>query len=876
MSDQAPTLQTSSWSTRQRWLGLILPVAGIGLVLFVVMMVLAHLSHRASQDQLQRVTEARLLESAQLYAQALEADLRHLEVLGQLVVQETQRIHHQSPQDHTASLVTDSALPAAVYFADRVDPQQRTQRYQQWQVLAPLLETLHARSSLIQQIYINYVDTATLLYPWTDLDAHLVNDLDVRDFAFFYLADPEHNPQREPVWTEAYLDPAGQGWVVTLSLPVYVDDQFVAVVGIDVALNRLAQRLKAAPVILNGYTLLMSEAGHLLVFPPQVEGSGSLDASASVQQERNFFMRQGMRPNLAPLHIDHSGLTPLLIENQPSLVSWASLDVNAWKLLLVVPQDQAQAMSQQLQVDWRNMVRGSLFALVMMLFSLIFFTARHDRRWQDFWRAGHVLQQHPALSAERLAAPRPATSLIQQVHGPLLICHFDVGGRLVECNQAFERFAQETQSNLKGQPLAPLLGMRDLPPRPWVQELELHASAGQELSSWWASLHTDEAQGGYLIMLDISDYRQLQQQLQSERQRTRFASKMRAEFSQAVVKEVYRLLEELNQAAEEVSNAPCQQKLITIQRLLDDLSDMADTSLAEEGQEAAAEELNLRPLIDEATLSIEQLLHKQQRQLIVDYAPDFPDQISVQRRRLLRLLRHLLRQAAQLSTRGDLRLELSWQPQEPRLCLRLLDEGGVLQDEQRIEHFQAAGPMSPHYDRPPGSLGLGQLLARQLIQEMKGQFELRSRPEGGVELLLALPASTTSAVAAARAPILVVDDGPVNAMLASNVLERAGYQVEVVASGIEALQRGAEQLYSLVLMDIFMPEMDGLETTRRWRQLPNANAQIPVLAITANALEEDQQAFWAAGLNDYLAKPYRPLALRQLVEKWSLGASPLD
>ncbi|WP_416886784.1 response regulator [Marinospirillum sp.] len=851
MSDQSATLQSSHWPRRQRWLGMILPVAGVGLALFIVMMVLAHLSHRASQDQLQRATEARLLESAQLYAQALEADLRHLEVLGQLLVQETQGVLSQ-PSDSRSS----------------PDPQ--------WQALAPFLETIHVRSPLIQQIYIQHVDQMRLAYPRSDLETQLESHHDMRDLAFFYLADPSHNPERQPVWTEAYLDPAGQGWVVTLSMPVYLDDQFVAVVGLDIALSRLAQKLKAAPVILNGYTLLMSEAGHLLVFPPHVEGGFPAEGEISAYQERNFFMRQGMRPNLAPLHIDHSGLTPLLIESQPSLVSWASLDINAWKLLLVVPQDQAQAMSLQLQEDWRNMVRGSLFALTMMLLSLIFFTARHDRRWQQYWQLGQTSGQPVEAKSEPMEFQRPVTSLIQQVTGPVLICHFDLEGRVVECNQAFERFAQETQSHLKGQPLAPLLGMRDLPPRPWVQELELNASAGQELSSWWASLHAADAQGGYLIMLDISDYRQLQQQLHSERQRARSASKMKAEFSQAVVKEVYRLLDELNQAAEEVGNNSCQQKLTTIQRLLDDLSDMADNSLAEEGQETSAEELNLAHLIDEATQSIEQLLYKQQRQLLVEYAPDVPAQVCVQRRRLLRLLRHLLRQAAQLSTRGDLRLELSWQPEEPRLCLRLLDEGGVLQDEQRVEHFQAAGPMSPHYDRPPGSLGLGQLLARQLIQEMKGQFELRSRPEGGVELLLALPASAPAHSSVTSAPILVVDDGPVNAMLASNVLERAGYQVEVVASGIEALQRGEEQLYSLVLMDIFMPEMDGLETTRRWRQLHNANAQIPVLAITANALEEDQQAFFAAGLNDYLAKPYRPLALRQLVEKWSASASPRD
>ena len=116
--------------------------------------------------------------------------------------------------------------------------------------------------------------------------------------------------------------------------------------------------------------------------------------------------------------------------------------------------------------------------------------------------------------------------------------------------------------------------------------------------------------------------------------------------------------------------------------------------------------------------------------------------------------------------------------------------------------------------------------------------------------------------------ILVVDDGPVNAMLASSVLEKSGYQVNVANSGAEALELGKEKIYDLVLMDIFMPDMDGLETTRLWRQLEGTNAKVPVIALTANALVEDRQRFLDQGMDDYLAKPYKPTELRELVLRW--------
>ncbi|MGR2739644.1 response regulator [Billgrantia sp. Q4P2] len=119
--------------------------------------------------------------------------------------------------------------------------------------------------------------------------------------------------------------------------------------------------------------------------------------------------------------------------------------------------------------------------------------------------------------------------------------------------------------------------------------------------------------------------------------------------------------------------------------------------------------------------------------------------------------------------------------------------------------------------------------------------------------------------------VLVVDDGPVNRMLASQVLERQGLRVDSVASGLEALERQRQHTYDLVLMDIFMPEMDGVEAARRWReqevQPPDAGRSI-LVALTANATESDWRRFHDAGMDDYLAKPYGPRELIELLQRW--------
>ncbi|MFG6177163.1 response regulator [Halomonas sp. THAF12] len=122
--------------------------------------------------------------------------------------------------------------------------------------------------------------------------------------------------------------------------------------------------------------------------------------------------------------------------------------------------------------------------------------------------------------------------------------------------------------------------------------------------------------------------------------------------------------------------------------------------------------------------------------------------------------------------------------------------------------------------------------------------------------------------------VLVVDDGPVNLMLAQKVLERQGLQVATATSGSEALERLEQTPFDLVFMDIYMADMDGVETCRAWRareiEQPN-RPRCVMVALTANAGDADRQRFREAGMDDYLAKPYRPQDLLDRVRHWLPG-----
>jgi len=102
--------------------------------------------------------------------------------------------------------------------------------------------------------------------------------------------------------------------------------------------------------------------------------------------------------------------------------------------------------------------------------------------------------------------------------------------------------------------------------------------------------------------------------------------------------------------------------------------------------------------------------------------------------------------------------------------------------------------------------------------------------------------------------ILLAEDVKMNQLLTLKLLSRSGYQIEVVGNGREAVEAVRQQNYDVILMDVQMPEMDGLEATQHIRALPSPKNHIPIIALTAHAMDNDEQ-FRATGMDDYVAKP---------------------
>lgn len=253
--------------------------------------------------------------------------------------------------------------------------------------------------------------------------------------------------------------------------------------------------------------------------------------------------------------------------------------------------------------------------------------------------------------------------------------------------------------------------------------------------------------------------------------------------------------------------------------------------------------------------------------------------------RIRQILLNLVDNAIKFTHQGEVELRVRFEASEDGVGCRFSvhDSGIGMNDETQARLFQAFSQADSSTTRRYGGTGLGLAVSSQLADLMGGQITVESEAGRGSCFTLSLLLPTTSQPLAdlpehpiiqLQGRVLMVEDHPVNQKVLSHQLREMGLRYVVAASGTQALDLLASDSFDLVLMDWQMPEMDGLEATRRIRELATDARSIPVIALTANANAGFREACLAAGANDYLSKPYTDAALAALLRQWLPASAP--
>ena len=218
-----------------------------------------------------------------------------------------------------------------------------------------------------------------------------------------------------------------------------------------------------------------------------------------------------------------------------------------------------------------------------------------------------------------------------------------------------------------------------------------------------------------------------------------------------------------------------------------------------------------------------------------------------------------------------------------RVQIAVVDTGVGIPAAVQEKLFTPFSQADSSTSRRFGGSGLGLAITKRIIEMMGGEMGFMSQPGIGSSFWFALAlqsipppegggAGIKAAGGAAPPPVarrvLVAEDNPVNQLVVLEQLASLGFEATAVSNGLEALAALEEKPFDLVLMDCQMPELDGYETTLRMRLREGERWQVPVIALTAHAMQGDREKCLAVGMNDYISKPFRVETLRQILQRW--------
>lgn len=281
--------------------------------------------------------------------------------------------------------LSDKATGGAAVFYSGIVPINTAEQEKTVKLLAlqDLMKSIIESHPLAASIYTNTHDSLNVIYPYFNVLEQYPEKMNIPEYNFYYEADYIHNPQKKVVWTDAYLDPAGHGWMASAIAPVYSDNFLEGVVGIDVTIDTITDQILNWEFPWDGYGVLIGKDGTILALPQQGEEDWGLTELTDHHYEQaisqdtfkpdnfNVYKREEFAAVADQLKRSQNGYTEITLNNSKQLVSWNTVSETGWKLLVIVPE--ANIYQKTNAINLSLMQIGILMIAGLILFYSIFF-----------------------------------------------------------------------------------------------------------------------------------------------------------------------------------------------------------------------------------------------------------------------------------------------------------------------------------------------------------------------------------------------------------------------------------------------------------------------------------------------------------------------
>ncbi|XPV75837.1 MAG: response regulator [Desulfovibrio sp.] len=825
----------------------LMPLLVMGLVLVVLYFGVTEYYYQKSTKALLDQTQQTLNERARLEAGIISAQLGSLSNTVGILQNQTQEILEKTQKGQKgAEKIYKYTEQNLLYKAENdggsfvfystlsKNPDQRLAEAVRTEALDPLFRSINNSNPNISATFINTADGMSRIYPYFDIHNFVPFDVDLTSYNFFYKAGPENNKEREIVWTDVYLDPAGQGWLASCIAPIYVEDMFYGVVGVDITVLDLANVLLKQSTPKNTMAMLMNNKGKIMAMPRPTESVLGVEeltdhfytdiiAPNTFKPETFDFSNNeniSIKPDMNTILNKKSGTAEISTLKGDYVLGYAATPNHPWYIFLI--QDKGQLLAPT-EKHLKEMHRVGFYTIGFMVLFYLAFIA-------------YVLFTSRKISQD---IARPVQTLT------------DESGKLARADAAVEF----TPSN--------------------IEELD---TLQNNFSDMTKELHA------------------VQKRMREQVQKASTKNAVKTEFLGSVSHELRTPLNSIMSTTDLIGGThltPDQSEMVVLlkqasKNLKVIINDLLDISRVETGT-IKVQDVNVN--IGELMLTTAAMHKKKAASRDVELHTQIPTQplwVMTDAVRLRQIFNNFLSNAEKNTLKGEIlfSVEPIIQENESQFFLRFTvsDTGkGFSKTKLKTlrEYLQLKDSLVP---ANTDVVGMGLTLTNALVRALNGgPIKVISEEDSGTIFQFDIAVKSGKAEDKPEElnldqickeglfkemNILIAEDNKVNQIVLGKTLSRLGVEnVQFADDGQQALEMASseESKFDLIFMDIQMPVMTGTEATEAIRK---AGLTLPICAITAHALSYSKEMCLTAGMDDYIVKPFHISDIVDALEKY--------